>query len=346
MSRTPEIRRFLLQRIPSHPSDIATLAAAEFGMSRQAINRHLRKLADENLILARGNTRAREYELVVEKASVAVPLSPPPEEDRIWREWAAPHLEALAGNARAVAHYGFTEMVNNAIDHSEGDRVILTLERSAASLQLNVIDDGIGIFRKIQEAFELEDEKHAVLELSKGKLTTDPARHTGEGIFFTSRMFENFAILSGSLFLCHLPDDSDWLLEHTTPRTGTVIQMVLDPWSERTVQEVFDRFTDVEGGYGFDVTHVPVSLARHGEENLVSRSQAKRLVARFDRFRKVVLDFDGVDTVGQAFADEIFRVFQAEHPDVELTSVNATPAVQQMIRRATGDAATEQISLI
>ena len=35
---------------------------------------------------------------------------------------------------------------------------------------------------------ETDDGLHVmVLELAKGKLTTDPASHTGEGIFFTSR---------------------------------------------------------------------------------------------------------------------------------------------------------------
>jgi RNA polymerase sigma-70 factor (ECF subfamily) len=38
----------------------------------------------------------------------------------------------------------------------------------------------------------LLDERHAILELSKDQLTTDPARHTGDGIFFTSRMFDSF----------------------------------------------------------------------------------------------------------------------------------------------------------
>jgi hypothetical protein len=37
---------------------------------------------------------------------------------------------------------------------------------------------------------------------------------------------------------------------------------------------------------------------------------------------------------GQAFADEVFRVFALVHPEVELTATNASPEVQQMIRRA------------
>ena len=77
---------------------------------------------------------------------------------------------------------------------------------------------------------------------------------------------------------------------------------------------------------------ITVSLA--GEDDLITRSQAKRLMQRAERFRTVMLDFAGVTSIGQAFADEVFRVFANAHPDVELVPMHATPAVQQMIRRA------------
>jgi hypothetical protein len=122
------------------------------------------------------------------------------------------------------------------------------------------------------------------------------------------------------------------------PADGTTVVMEISAFSPRTMIEVFDRFSDsLEEDYGFTRTQVPVSLARFGDENLVSRSQAKRVLARFDRFKEVTLDFSGVETVGQAFADEIFRVFPGEHPEVHLSWVNAAPAVEKMIRRALAD---------
>ena len=84
----------------------------------------------------------------------------------------------------------------------------------------------------------------------------------------------------------------------------------------------------------FSRTHVVVHLARSGGEKLVTRSQAKRVMARLDRFREVVLDFTCVEDVGPAFADEIFRVFHNEHPTVRLTVTNAVEEVSKMIRRA------------
>ena len=76
---------------------------------------------------------------------------------------------------------------------------------------------------------------------------------------------------------------------------------------------MFDAFADPEE-YTFDRTIVPLRMAQHEGEKLVSRSQAKRIAHRFERFKRVELDFTGVETIGQAFADEMFRVFVACTP--------------------------------
>lgn len=75
-------------------------------------------------------------------------------------------------------------------------------------------------------------------------------------------------------------------------------------------------------------------MANHGAEQLVSRSQAKRLLARFERFEVVILDFAGIDEIGQAFADEIFRVYSLQHPEVRIVHTNAGPEVKRSIKRA------------
>lgn len=103
--------------------------------------------------------------------------------------------------------------MNNAIDHSGAQQMAVSVEHTASRIRIVVVDEGVGIFRKIKEYCALEDERHAILELSKGKLTTDPTHHTGEEIFFTSRMFDEFGILSGSLFVSCTRDGGDWLLE-------------------------------------------------------------------------------------------------------------------------------------
>jgi hypothetical protein len=103
----------------------------------------------------------------------------------------------------------------------------------------------------------------------------------------------------------------------------------------RTAKEVYDRYAPEAEPNAFDKTHVAVGLVGVGTEKLVSRSQAKMLLARLDKFREVILDFHGVESIGQAFADEVFRVYPLVHPEVKITSIRANADVAAMIRRVT-----------
>jgi hypothetical protein len=104
--------------------------------------------------------------------------------------------------------------------------------------------------------------------------------------------------------------------------------------SNRSAKEVFDKYSSEKDDFGFTRTIVPVVLTKYGNENLISRSQAKRLLARLEKFREVILDFDKVDTIGQAFADEIFRVFQSQNPHINLTAINTDEEVRKNISKA------------
>ncbi|HPD17901.1 MAG TPA: DUF4325 domain-containing protein [Planctomycetota bacterium] len=342
-AQTKAIRSFIISNVAEHPRDIARVTAERFDITRQSVARHLRDLVGRGILEAIGRTRSRVYrlkELVC--LSRAFPIAPGVSEDRVWREQVAPALtsapaEAVAvlpGNVLAICQHGFSEIFNNALEHSEGTTCHVTVTLAGDAVGIAIWDNGVGIFRKIKEKLGLDDERHAILELAKGKLTTDPHGHTGEGIFFTIRMFDEFSILSGGLFFGHMEPDDDWLLESRGSDGGTLVSMTISTRSTRTIKEVFDRFARDPAGYDFSRTHVPVELLRYGQENLISRSQARRLVARFGRFREVMLDFRGVPMIGQAFADEIFRVFHREQPAVHLVWSNTTPDVEAMIHRA------------
>jgi anti-sigma regulatory factor (Ser/Thr protein kinase) len=309
--------------------------ADKFNISRQGAQKHLKQLVDAGILRMSGSTKAAKYELVkiVDKHK-HFDLSPDITEDFPWRTFVRPLLDNLPANIISICQYGFTEMFNNAIDHSGGSGVLVSVERTAYNIVLAVRDNGVGIFRKITHDFKLDDELHAILELSKGKLTSDPARHSGEGIFFTSRMFDRYIIMSGKLYFSHTLTDEDWLLEGSSPRKGTAVIMDIRISSDRTTQAIFNEFATVDHP-GFYKTIVPVRLAQYGDENMISRSQAKRVMARVDKFREVMLDFEGVNEIGQAFADEIFRVFREANPQIHLIPINTNESVQWMINRAT-----------
>jgi len=265
-------------------------------------------------------------------------LEPGLEEDQVWCATVLPLLEGLPANSIDIWQYCVTEMVNNAIDHAEGSRLIVVVRRRPSNTRIQVLDDGIGIFRKIKAAFNLEHETQAILELSKGKLTTDPDRHSGQGIFFTSRMLDEFSILSRGAYFSHKATRRvDLILPDDDPDTSTMVTMELDNNTDRTLKDVFDQYSSGEN-YDFSKTVVPLRLAKFGEEKLISRSQAKRALARVERFKAVVFDFAGIEMIGQAFADEIFRVWARAHEDVACTVIYASPAVRKTIA-AVGPAA-------
>ena len=348
--RKLEIEQLLLSQVAEHPRDLVRVVAEKSGLSRVAVATRVRDLITEGFLQKKGTTRPVYSPGRRRRAGLRY-LIDGLQEDRVWTRDVQPVLDGLPRNVLDICHHGVTEMVNNAIDHSEGETVRLEVVRGGNRIFLSVIDDGIGIFRKISRALDLPDERLALLELSKGKLTTDPRRHSGEGVFFTSRMFDRFEIQSRGIVFDHdaaEPDDVLFDVDEESEFSGTTVRMEIAGDSTRTAQEVFAEFSSGPDEYAFAKTIVPVRLAKVGDENLISRSQAKRLLRRVERFRCVMLDFEGVPAIGQAFADEIFRVFATEHPEVELAAIHAAAEVQQMIRRAEvlRDEGGDQLSLL
>lgn len=327
------VRTRALQLIDADGRHVAPRLVEEFKLSRQAVNNHLQALARAGLIEVAGNTRARVYRLAVTQEMSKTYAREGLRDDIPWLEVFAPAVSDLPENVRSIWHYGVTEMVNNAVDHSGASSVKVNVKRTALSTVGYVVDDGVGIFLKIQRALGLYDSSEAILELAKGKVTTDPIRHSGEGIFFTSRAFDMFGISSGKLTFVHGAAPMDVLADRLEAKSGTLVALRLENASSRRLPSVFDQFSSPETS-DFSKTIVPVRLAQYEGQKLVSRSQARRLTAGFDRFRQVVLDFSDVVEIGQAFADEVFRVFAKANPKTRLTAINTASDVKRMMDRA------------
>jgi anti-sigma regulatory factor (Ser/Thr protein kinase) len=320
-SRGDEVRRFIVRHVEAHPADIARVTADEFKVEPQSIRKHLRELSSENVLVVDGKTRDRIYRLKTNDWTKSYPISAGLTEDSAWND-AAPVVGSLPENVLSIWNTGFTEMFNNAIDHSAGTEIAVEIRKTAINTEMEIRDNGVGIFKKVQAAANLPDERQAILELAKGKFTTDRTKHSGEGIFFTSKMFDAFDILSEGLsFTGTRPP---------TGSAGTTVWMKLDNESTRVAADVYNAFS-VED-FGFDKTNVPIKMAQFAGQRMVSRSQAKRVLARIGEFKVATFDFAGVEMIGQAFADEIFRVFHNAHPDIRLEVVNAGSDVLNMIR--------------
>lgn len=330
--RSVVIRRFLLNSIKAKNPHLIHDAMEAFGITRQTVHHHLSALVDKGYLVAEGNTRGRIYKLGANRSHEGIfPLKALSESDVYYRDFGIVFGD-LPKELENICHYGFTEMLNNAIDHSCGQTAAILVERNAEEIVIAISDDGEGIFNHIARILDLGDPREAILELSKGKLTTDPANHTGQGIFFTSRAFDSFFIYSGDLVFTHLDNSpKDYLLHDDDHHQGTKVIMRISMDSARTLTSVFDEFTaGEEDDFAFNKTIVPVKLALYEGERLVSRSQAKRILNRVEKFKTVLLDFKGVDMIGQAFADEVFRVFARRNPQISLTPINMTEEVRRM----------------
>jgi len=341
ISRGKRIRRQILRDVKYHPHDINHHISQIFSISRQATYKHLKKLVDEDWLETAGTTRKKVYQLGQRRENtVLLSLNDKASEHTVYFQEFAWVVEGLAKNIGDIVFYGFTEMVNNAIDHSQGTDCLIDVKRDRQQISMAIIDDGEGIFRHITRLKALADEKQAILELYKGKLTTDPENHSGQGIFFSSKMFDQFYIHSHQLSFNHdyqseldvISDGVDHMPELASG-TGVFMRIALD--SQRTDKSVFDDFSgSEEEDYAFNKTIIPVNMARIDQESLVSRSQAKRLLARIENFKYVLFDFKQVASIGQAFADEIFRVYRHRYPHVQIAYKNANERVTKMIKRA------------
>ena len=330
--RGEEIRKFALRQVEEHPRDLVKLVADTFHIEPQTARVHVQRLCKENLLTEQGKTSDRSYALaILENWQKQYQLTPGVREDEILDADILSHLGNLPDNVRSIWGTAFTEMFNNVLDHAFASEATVEIRKTAIATEMVVHDNGVGIFKKIQQAMKLPDERYAAIELSKGKFTTDPSKHSGEGIFFTSRMFDKFDILSSSLSFSRSTAQPQWIKDKF--HEGTTVWMKLANDSTRKPKDVYDEFTL---GLGFDKSTIPIKLAQIGGGGLVSRSQAKRVLAGVERFKRVTLDFTGVEWIGQAFADEIFRVYRKAHPDIEILTEGANPDVAAMIRRAGG----------
>jgi len=238
-------------------------------------------------------------------------------------------LDGIGENVLNILRWSVTEMINNAIEHSGSEKVWVKMKRSEDVISFTVTDQGVGIFNKIRNAFGFPDEISAVQHLLKGKQTTDEKQHSGLGIFFTSKMLNRMSIESGEKEIIFDNNIGDVFVKMVLPHLGTVISGAVKLNTDVSPKKVFDEFTNHDT-FEFTKTKVLVKMYKLGR-NLISRSEARRMLFGLDKFETIVLDFKDVNTVGQGFADEVFRVWQNIHTNTKIEYENANEIVLAMI---------------
>ena len=302
-------------------------------ISRQMAHRHLAALVAEGQLLRDGAGRSVTYRHAGTLPFVRRFRRPGLSEDRVWEDVRAgcSAVAALEGAGRSLFQYAFTEMVNNAIEHSRGREIEVRFDRAAAGgLAFEVLDDGVGLFKNLRRLLGFKSDLDALQQLSKGKLTTLPAGHTGEGIFFTSKAARRFEVHSGGLRWIVDNVIADTAVGAEAAHRGTRVRFEGEVQPRRSLAEVFAEYTE---DFALTKTRVVVKLFSIGVR-FISRSEARRVVSGLERFRTVIFDFKGVEEIGQGFADEVFRVWARAHPEISIETTGASTPVAFMIEHA------------
>ncbi|MFZ2655264.1 MAG: DUF4325 domain-containing protein [Victivallales bacterium] len=307
-----------------------------FSFSRQALNKHVKALVEAGSIVKQGRTRGVVYQInskakrsSAEKLQRVISLQGT-HEDQVFGE-----INAVLNVKRAVdkniydmLYYSFTEMLNNAIDHSNSEKCRIFISLDRYKIKFTIRDYGIGIFSSIYKNLGLPDENSAIGELIKGKTTTMKERHTGEGIFFTSKLGDIVSFRSHGLSLVFDNIRQDVFIQKKRFTEGTEVNFEMSRFTKKKIDECFRQFAPEEFDYKFDRTRILVKLFH---KDYVSRSEAKRLISGLDKFKELVLDFKDVNSIGQGFADELFRVFMTANPDIRMHITNAGEPVRILL---------------
>lgn len=343
------IKEEILAQLRQKHSITTRQIARDFSVSRNYAHILLQELRQEGVALLVGKTNQARYVLAsnttaVRKAKKEIRhillrlQNTNLDEDAVFKR-----IEQETGifidtkeNVRQLVRHGFTEMLNNAIDHSRSRHVEIDCRKTETAITFVVRDEGIGIFNNVRNKFRLPGTLAAIQEILKGKATTAPKNHTGEGVFFTSKIADVFVIDSFEKRLTVNNLLPDIFIADRRLLAGTRVSFSIHLTSKRSLQGVYENFTgSVDEGAKFDRTQITVKLFQFGRD-LPSRSEAKRVTLNLQNFKIIELDFSEVETVGQAFADEIFRVWQGRHPGIKLVPTHTNENIEFMIQRAGG----------
>ena len=316
---------YILEKIAAETQSLSKVVAETFNISTNTVHTYLNELIENGIIekQKRGQYKLtnKQHEYIFKRSEGKLVSDTLPYEDCLEKE-----IRHLGENVQRIWAYGLSEMVNNVIDHSNAENMKVIVIQNYLITSVLLIDDGVGIFEKIKNHFGLPSLDEAICELFKGKLTTDEINHSGEGIFFTSKMMDNFLILSSGKIFTSSKFDDDNILDLNANTQGTCVLMTLSNFTHKTPKEVFDQYSDVDGS--FVTTRIP--LKNIFDAAPVSRSQAKRVCNRLEKFTEAILDFDGIDWMGQGFAHQIFVVFKNAHPEISIVLQNMNESVESM----------------
>ena len=331
MHTSEQIKQFILQNLTQHQKDIIKATIRQFGLSRQAILKHMHTLIQEDKVVAHGKTRDRYYELMpLVNYSQSIDISNGFRPDKLIQDQIRPKLKHLPTNIREICEFSLSALFNNVLDHANGTHLSYKIYVTEDEVHLLINDNGVGLFYKINDAQNLKGNHLSAIEVAKGRVTSDPINHAGEELMTVLHLFDTGIIEATGLCLTFINKTSDWTISESSQLKGTKIHLKIETNTKRTCQEVFQRIFNREK----QSVRIPVKLARANGEQLNSRIQAQSLVHNIKDLDEIQFDFRQIDLIGPAFADELLRRTKEKNKNISVSWINTTGTINMLMSRA------------
>jgi len=321
--KSKEIAEFILATIKIDHRNVVRITSKKYNISRQAAHTHLKRLIDDGLISSYGVTNQKTYYLNKSRFTFKYEI------DECNPEIVVKDLKInkIPDDAKEILNLCIYEIISNAKEHSECKNIKVIIKRNIFNTEIIISDDGIGIFKNIQNnMIDEKSERSILFQIIKGGFTTKPIKHSGIGLFTCMHLLDELYITSGTTsFSINKTKISKEI-------KGTSIKMSINNYTHKVSSKILNNFIDK---WKVIKTVIPViQLQNIHDEKLISRSQAKYLMSRLSMVKTVILDFKLIMMIGNSFADEIFRVFHSNNKYVSLLPINMNENVRKAVLRA------------
>ena len=332
MNSSGKIKQFILNNISFHQKDIIYTAINQFGISRQAVLKHMNALIDDNKVMAYGKTRDRRYKLIPQvNYNKTILINSEFILQDVVQENFLLHLESLPKNIFQICEYSIEALVNNILEHSHASNLYVKLFLTYSDLNIIISDNGSGLLENIRSKLNLEIVELAALELAKGQITTDLLQNSGEALNTIFHLFDKVKVDSSGYGIVYVSNREQWDIKYSTQKQGTRVHLQINPNSNRTCDKIFQKLFNKKERR----IRIPISLLKEPNKNsLISKQQARNIFWNIDSITAIQFDFHNIDLIGPAFADELVRQSRSVNRDVIIEWVNHNNTIDLLMKRA------------
>ena len=332
LNSSHKIKTFILENITRNEKNIIQAAIEHFGVSRQAIHKHMNSLIDDKKVIAYGTTKARQYQLnPIVNLNKTINISSNNSSESIMKNYIAPHLTFLEKNIFDIFHFSIFSLIDNVFVHSTSHKIFYKIYVTHKESHFILNDNGVGIFDHIRSQLGLSDIFSAAFELSKGKLSINLKKRSVDNLYALIHLFDNVSIESNGINLRFINRGSKWQISNSLQKKGTKIHLIIDTSSKRSCSQIFKRIFNLNEKR----IRIAMNLLDISDYKIFnSRSKAKKAVRNIVDYNLIEFDFNKIDLIGPSFADELIRRTKEKNKFAKIKWINSNDTVDLLLSRA------------